>query len=159
MIIRQIQHSDYPLLEDFLYLAIFLPPGIEPPPREIVHDPAIYIYIDNFGGTNDYGVVAEQDDELIGCAWTRIIPAFGHLDDETPELAISVLPHERGKGVGTKMMLYLFEQLREQGFRRTSLSVQKENPAINFYKRLGYSVINERPYDANHEDYLLIKEL
>ena len=156
---RPMEPTDYPVLEDFLYLAIFIPPGVEPPPREIIYDPAIYIYIKDFGGRNDCGMVAEQNGEIVGAAWTRIIPAYGHVDDDTPELAISVLPQNRGKGIGTIMMLHLFDILWDQGFRKTSLSVQKDNPAVNLYKRLGYSVLEERPDGAGHEDYLMVKDL
>ena len=156
---RPMEATDYHVLEDFLYLAIFIRPGVEPPPREIIYEPDIYIYIKDFGVRSDLGVVAELDGEIVGAAWTRIIPAFGHLDDDTPELAISVLPQNRGKGVGTIMMLHLFDMLWEKGFRRTSLSVQKDNPAVNLYKRLGYSVAEDRPDGAEHEDYLMVKVL
>jgi ribosomal protein S18 acetylase RimI-like enzyme len=79
-----------------------------------------------------------QENKIVGAAWTRVIPAFGHIDDETPELAISVLPEYRNKGIGTKLLKGLFERLAEQGYRQTSLSVQKENPAFHLYQRMGY---------------------
>jgi ribosomal protein S18 acetylase RimI-like enzyme len=157
--IRPIERRDYPLLEEFLYQAIFIPEGVEPPAREIIRLPEIYVYIDGFGGGGDLGVVAEADGEVVGAAWTRIIPAFGHIDEATPELAISMLPDWRGRGVGSLMMERLFELLRSEGYRRTSLSVQKDNPAVRFYRRLGYVVTGERPDGAGHEDYLMIKEL
>jgi ribosomal protein S18 acetylase RimI-like enzyme len=157
--IRQIQREEYPVLEDFLYNAIFLPPDAEPLPREIIFEPEIYIYVENFGGKDDCGVVAEQDGQIIGAAWTRIIPAYGHVDNETPELAISVLPNFRGKGIGSEMMKSLFDLLRESGYKRTSLSVQKDNPAVRFYERLGYEITGERLDHANHEDFLMTKYL
>ena len=89
--IREITSADYPQLEDFLYHAIFIPAGEEYPAREIIFQPEIYVYVKDFGLDTDRGVVAEQDGKLIGAAWTRIIPAYGHLDENTPELAISVL--------------------------------------------------------------------
>jgi len=159
VIIRVIDEPEYPLLEDFLYNAIYLPPGAEPVPRDIIFIPEIYIYIEDFGGADDLGMVAEQDGEIIGAAWTRIIPAYGHVDDHTPELAISVLPGHRKKGVGTMLMTRLFERLRGHGYKRTSLSVQKDNPAVRFYERLGYEVIGERTDGAGNEDYLMVKEL
>jgi ribosomal protein S18 acetylase RimI-like enzyme len=73
----------------------------------------------------------------VGAAWTRIIQAYGHIDDETPELAISVLPEYRGRGIGAMLMTRLFELLRERGYKRTSLSVQQENTAVKFYRKLG----------------------
>ena len=158
--IRQITKEEYPFLEDFLYHSIFLPVGVEPLPREIIFVPEIFVYIKDFGGKDDCGVLAEQDGQIIGMAWTRIISGYGHLDDKTPELAISVLAPFRGKGIGSKIMESLFDLLRERGYRQTSLSVQKENPAVHFYKRLGYEVImGNRIDDANHSDYLMIKYL
>ena len=136
--IRRITREEYPILEDFLYHAIFLSPGIEPLPREVIFGPEIFVYIKDFGGKDDCGVLAEQGEQIIGAAWTRIIPAYGHIDDKTPELAISVLPNFRGKGVGSKI---------------------KENPAVRFYERLGYQITEERIDHANHGDYLMIKYL
>jgi ribosomal protein S18 acetylase RimI-like enzyme len=158
-VIRPIEHRDYPLLEEFLYQAIFVPEGMEPPAREIIYRPEIFVYIDGFGAKDDRGVVAEVGGQVVGAAWTRIVPAFGHIDDATPELAISVLPGCRGQGVGSRMMERLFGMLTECGYRRTSLSVQKDNPAVRFYRRLGYTVTAERPDGAGYEDYLMIKEL
>ena len=156
---RLILDCEYPILEDFLYHAIFLPAGVEPPSREIIFEPKIFEYIKDFGGKDDCGVVAEQNGKIVGAAWTRIIPAYGHIDDKTPELAISVLPHCRGRGIGSEIMKSLFELLRERGYRQTSLSVQKDNPAVRFYERLGYKITGERIDHTNHEDYLMIKDL
>ena len=158
-IVREITITEYPLLEDFLYHAIFLPPGTEPLPREIIFEPEIYVYIKDFGKKDDCGVIAEDDGRVIGAAWARIIPAYGHIDDETPELAISVLPEYRGQGVGTSMMKCLFDLLRGRGYRRTSLSVQKDNPAVRLYERLGYRITDEKVDHAGHEDYIMVKKL
>lgn len=104
-------------------------------------------------------MVAEQDGNIIGAAWTRVIPAYGHIDNETPELAISVLPEHRGQGVGTMLIERLFELLRRRGYTRTSLSVQKNNPALRLYKRLGYTITGEKMDQINREDYIMVKEL
>ena len=153
---RPIRVAEYPLLEDFIYYAIFLPPGTEPLPREVIFKPEIYIYIENFGEADDCCIVAEKDGNIIGSAWTRIIPAYGHIDDETPELAISVLPGFRNIGVGTGLLERLFELLRKQGYKRTSLSVQKNNPAVRLYMRAGYRIYTD---EAGSEDYLMVKDL
>jgi ribosomal protein S18 acetylase RimI-like enzyme len=158
--IREITKAEYPLLEDFIYTAIYVPPGEELPPREVIFDPEIYIYVDGFGEKQgDCGVVAETDGRIVGAAWTRIIPAFGHIDDNTPELAISVLPMFRGQNIGTQMMTQLFTLLHERGYKRTSLSVQKDNPAARFYQRLGYVVTGEKLDHVGHEDYIMVKDL
>ena len=153
MQIKEIEKSDYPILEDFIYLAIFVPPGDHPPQRDAIFNPDVFIYI-KFGNENDCGVLAKMDGKAVGAAWTRIIPAYGHIDDETPELAISVLPHYRCKGVGAALMERLFELLSGRGYKQTSLAVQKASPAVRFYTRLGYEIISEKP-----EEYLMVKKL
>ena len=155
MKIREIRKTEYPMLEEFLYNAIFIPPGETPPPREIIFEPDVFIYIDGFGSKHgDCGIVAEQDGKLIGAAWTRIIPAYGHVDNDTPELATSVLTGYRGQGVGTALMTRLFELLCERGFTQTSLAVQQKNDAVRFYQRLGYETIRE-----NDEEFIMVKDL
>ena len=158
--VRVMRESDYACLPEFLYQALYIPEGEEWPPRSIINDPEIFVYIKDFGTQpGDLGIVAEQNGQIIGAAWTRIIPAYGHIDDETPELAISLLPEFRGCGIGAKIMKKLFKVLRENGYNKTSLSVQKDNPAVRFYQRLGYKISGERLDHAGHEDYLMIKYL
>jgi len=159
--IRAMKEADYSLLEDFLYNAIYIPDGEELPLRDVVFDPNVYVYIDGFGSKDgDLGVVAEvKNNEVVGMAWTRIIPAYGHLDKDTPELAISVLPNYRGCGIGTMLMERLFKILKDAGYKRTSLSVQQNNPAVMFYKRLGYVVTDEKVDHEGNEDFVMVKKL
>jgi Acetyltransferases len=158
--IRDIKEADYECLPELLYQAIFIPEGEESPPRDIINDPEIFIYIKDFGRqVGDLGVVAEQNGQIVGAAWTRIIQAYGHINDEVPELAISLLPEFRGYGIGTKMMKKLFAVLRDKGYNRTSLSVQTNNPAVRFYKRLGYEITKEKLDHVGNEDYIMVKEL
>jgi ribosomal protein S18 acetylase RimI-like enzyme len=152
--IHRIKPAEYPMLADFLYHAIHQPPGTEPLPREVIEKPEIAIYIDNFGGKDDCALVAKHDGKIVGVACTRIIPAFGHIDNETPELAISVLPEYRNNGIGTKLLKKLFGVLAEKGYKQTSLSVQKENPALHLYQRLGYNTVRE-----NDKDYIMVRAL
>ena len=154
--IRTMKESDFTYLPEFLYQAIFIPEGVEPPERSIIYEPEIFIYIKDFGTQEgDLGVVAEINGQVVGAAWTRIIPAYGHVDDNTPELAISVMPGFRALGIGTKLLEKLFELLQKNGYSQTSLSVQKDNPAVRLYKRLGYEIIGERTDHAGNEDYLM----
>ncbi|MCL2531149.1 MAG: GNAT family N-acetyltransferase [Oscillospiraceae bacterium] len=158
--IRSLMQADYLWLEEFLYQAIYVAPGEEWPPREVIFEPEIYVYIKDFGSLPaDCGTLAELDGEIVGMAWARIIPAYGNIDDNTPELAISVLPAHRGQGIGAALMEKLFDQLRGRGYARTSLSVQKNNPAVRFYRRLGYVETAEKLDHAGHEDYIMVKEL
>jgi GNAT superfamily N-acetyltransferase len=165
-IIRTMIETDYCTLREFLYQAIFVPEGEERPPRDIIDIPDIIRHIDGFGTkSGDLGVVVEMGDkrtgggQVIGAAWTRIIPDCGSIDAETPELVISLFPEYRKKGIGTKLMKSLFELLRQNGYKQTSLVVQTNNPAVRFYKWLGYKVLEERPDGHGHQDYLMLKDL
>jgi ribosomal protein S18 acetylase RimI-like enzyme len=158
--VRIMRASDHACLHEFLYQAIFVPEGIKPPSRNVINDPRIFVYIKDFGTQDgDLGVAAEQNGQVVSAAWTRIIPAYGHLDAETPELAISVLPEFRGCGIETKLMKKLFEVLQDNGYTRTSLSVQKDNPAVRFYERLGYRISEEKLDHVGDEDFIMAKDL
>ena len=70
------------ILQDFLYEAIYVPEGVEPPAREIIYQPELKIYYENFGtGEADYCIVADDDSRVIGAVWTRIMDDYGHVDE------------------------------------------------------------------------------
>ena len=59
MIIREMQRAEYPLLENFLYEAIFIPNKVEPPPKSIIYRPELQVYISEFGiNEHDISLVA-----------------------------------------------------------------------------------------------------
>lgn len=89
--IREIQESEYPLLDNFLYEAIFVPKDIESTPRTIITFPELQVYVECFGESkDDWGLVAEVGDKIAGAVWVRIMNDYGHINDETPSLAISL---------------------------------------------------------------------
>ena len=144
-IIREIRPEEYTLLREFLYQAIYLPKGVEPPPRSVVDWPELQVYIEGFGTRpGDHCLVAEVGGKVVGAAWCRIMEDYGHIDNDTPSLAISLLPEYRGKGIGTRLLNDLLLLLQENGYRRASLSVQKENPALCLYQRAGFRIAAEK---------------
>lgn len=158
--VRRMKEADYCCLEEFLYQSIFIKEGEALPPREIIHIPEIYVYIKDFGKQKgDFGVVAEQNGQVIGAAWTRIISGYGHINNDTPELVIALLHVFRNCGIGTKLIKKLFIMLKNNGYKQTSLSVQKDNPAVKLYQRLGYKIIADKMDSANNEDYIMLKNL
>ena len=44
--IRKIREDEYYLLDDFIYEAIFIPEGVEPPPKSIIIQPDLQVYIE-----------------------------------------------------------------------------------------------------------------
>ena len=143
--IRKMRPDETGLLREFLYLAIYLPKDMEMPPRSILDLPQLQVYTAGFGSrAGDCCLVAEAGSELVGAAWSRIMEDYGHVDDHTPSLAISVLPEYRGCGVGTRLLESLLLSLQRDGYAQVSLSVQKDNPALHLYVREGFSILEER---------------
>lgn len=152
---RELLPSETQLLQDFTYEAIFIPEGVEPPPKEIVLQPELRIYYEDFGsGPADHGFAAEADGRIAGAVWTRIMEDYGHVDNRTPSLAISLLPEYRGKGIGTVLLERMLSFLKERGYGQVSLSVQKANYAVRMYEKAGFEVIRE-----NKEEYIMICRL
>ena len=152
--IRKLKKDEVRILEIFLYEAIFIPEGVEPPPKDIINHPDLNIYISDFGGKTDLCYVAEVSKKIVGAAWTRIINDYGHIDDETPSLSISLLIEFRNQGIGTTMVKQILKKLKEQGYKQVSLSVQKKNYAFNMYKNVGFEIVRE-----NKEDYIMVCRL
>lgn len=150
--IRKIQKQEYPLLDNFLYEAIFVPEGIEPPPKSIISSPELQIYVKRFGESkDDWGLVAEVGGKIVGAVWVRIMNDYGHIDDETPSLAISLYKKYRGFGIGTAMMKEILTLLKSHGYSRVSLSVQKANYAAKMYLKIGFEIVRE-----NEEEYIMV---
>lgn len=153
--IREIQKQEYPLLDNFLYEAIFIPDGIEPPSKTITASPELQVYIERFGEEkDDRGLVAEIDGKIIGAVWVRIMNDYGHIDNETPSLAISLYKEYRGLGIGTAMMKEILALLKAYGYKRVSLSVQKANYAAKLYQKVGFKIARE-----NGEEYIMVNYL
>lgn len=90
-IIREMRSEEYCLLSDFLYEAIYIPEGIEPPPKSVIECPELQEYIVEFGNRkHDKALVAEMQGNVIGAIWVRIMNDYGHIDNDTPSLAMSV---------------------------------------------------------------------
>ena len=144
MIIREIRSDETDLLKDFLYEAIFVPEGAEPPDRSIIYQPELSLYYDGFGDDPaDNCLAAEVDGKVVGAVWTRIMNDYGHIDDETPSFAISLYKEYRGQGIGTALMRSMMSLLKEQGFQKASLAVQKANYAVRMYEGVGFRTIDE----------------
>ena len=150
-IIREMQPKEYPLLENFLYEAIFQRDEENLLPKSIIKEPALNIYIENFGNApGDFCFCAEISGAVVGAAWVRIIKGFGHVDDKTPEFAVSLYKEHRGQGIGTALMREMLKHLSEKGYKKTSLAVQKDNYALKMYENLGF-----RRCDENAEEYIM----
>ena len=152
MNIREIKSNEYKLLDDFSYEAIFIPEGVEAPPREIIEAPELQVYVQDFGTQEgDVCFVVEVEEKIVGAVWVRIMEDYGHVEDGVPSFAISLHKEYRGLGLGTMLMKQMLEELRARGYQKASLAVQKANYAVKMYKNVGFEIVGE-----NEEEYIMV---
>lgn len=153
--IREMSPAEYPLLNNFLYEAIFIPDGVEAPPKSIIYSPELQVYVADYGTqTHDRALLAEIAGQAVGAVWVRIMNDYGHIDDKTPSLAISLYKGYRGLGIGTALMREMLDILKDTGYEQVSLSVQKANYAVKMYLKLGFEIVSEK-----EEEYIMVKRL
>ena len=87
--------EEYSLLSDFLYEAIYIPDGTAAPPKSVITCPELQVYIADFGNSkHDKALIVEVDGNIVGAIWARIMNDYGHIDENTPSLAMSVLKED-----------------------------------------------------------------
>lgn len=87
--------------------------------------------------------MAESGEKIVGAVWVRIMDDYGHVNDATPSLAISLLKEYRNHGIGTKLMKRILLELKNQGYKQTSLPVQKKNYAVRMYHKVGFILLRK----------------
>lgn len=150
--IRPMTQDDSDLLPDFLAHAIFQEDPSQPLPADLLEQPELKAYIQHFGGPDDHGLLAFCGGSPVGAAWARIlyhpVKGFGNIGPNTPELAISVLPAFRKRGIGTQLLDELLGVLADAGYTQVSLSVQKKNYALGMYQKAGFVAVREDSQEA-----------
>jgi GNAT superfamily N-acetyltransferase len=138
-VIRRGGAQDLRFLRDMLHHAYYW--------RERVPGSLVSRYVRGWGRPGDTAVIALDGGFPVGAAWYRVFsadePGYGFVDEQTPELAIAVVPSQRGKGVGEQLLLALIERARQAGHTSLSLSVEPGNPARKLYERHGFRVVDE----------------
>ncbi|WGV28864.1 GNAT family N-acetyltransferase [Halotia branconii CENA392] len=103
-------------------------------------------YVQNWGLKDDMGFVAiaVSSNRPVGAAWLRLLTGenqgYGYVDDQTPELAIAVLPEYRNQGIGSQLLTHLLAAAKTS-YQSISLSTRSSNPAVSLYQKLGWKVI------------------
>lgn len=76
---------------------------------------------------------------------------------------IYVLPATQGKGIGRVLLEKAAQKAREAGNTSLSLNVNRYNKALEFYKKLGFALIEQEDITIGQgflmEDYVLEKQL
>lgn len=156
--IRKLHPSETDFLRDMFYNAIFLPEGAVPYPKSIIDHPELQKYTYNWGKPGDMAYAAEVDGKSIGLAWIRLFSSedrgYGYIDDNTPELTISVKSGYRNQGIGMKLFDVLLEAAYNKGYQKISLSVDRRNKAVSLYKKIGFEIVRK-----NKTDYIMVKNI
>jgi len=136
-------------VKEITYQAIYVAPALPPPGRDILKSPEIKKYYEHWGKKGDIGLVLVHypSEQPVGGAFVRLYPkdkaGYGFVSEKIPELNIALLPDHRGKGQGSRLLTALLDELRKAGFPGVSLSVDRQNPAMKLYEKLGFVVVKE----------------
>ena len=146
--VRAITSDDIPFLWEMLYYAARMSEDGATSSDAAKDDPHLDIYVRDWGKRGDQGVIAfdPQTSRNLGAVWLRLLTEdkshYGYYDDETPELAIAVLPEMIGQGIGSALMSHLIREVKGQ-ISAIVLTVRSDNPAKKLYERFGFVVIDE----------------
>jgi maltose O-acetyltransferase len=142
--IREYKAGDQAFMEDMLYQAIYVHEG-PAPDRDIIKNPKLYKYIDGWE-EGDLCLIAEVDGIPAGAFWSKRFsrekPGYGFTHEDVPEMSIALSADHRGQGIGTQLMEAMIKETAESA-PGISLSVDRRNPAVALYRRLGFEAIKE----------------
>jgi ribosomal protein S18 acetylase RimI-like enzyme len=144
IVLRESQHSDAPFLREMLYEAVFWRASVNRPSfEEGLAYPDVSKSLADWGERDgDTAVVATINSIPVGAAWLRFWTdgnfIRGYVDESTPVLVIAVHRDYRHQGIGGRMIDWLIDYASKHAIQRISLSVSKDNYAINLYRQQGF---------------------
>jgi ribosomal protein S18 acetylase RimI-like enzyme len=146
--IRPVTAHDEDFLWEMLYYAAHADEEEHCSIADLALDPILTSYVVGWGKAGDLGFVAvtSGSNMRLGAAWVRLPIAgqqgYSYLDDQTPELAVAVLPAYRGQGIGGVLMERLVQAAHGK-YSAIILSVRNNNPAKRFYQHIGFVVTRQ----------------
>lgn len=138
---RPLTAEDQQRLWHWLHVALWDPPPAGLRPIEVLQNPAVRIYAEDFGKPSDVGIVAQVGGQDAGACWMRLLDVgvgLASVDADTPQLGVALEPAFQRQGHGRLLMLEALAAARRAGYRQVSLTVHPENPARFMYERCGF---------------------
>ena len=160
ILLRKSQHADLPFLREMLYEAVFWRATVNKPSfEEGLAYPDVTKSLADWGERDgDTAVVATLNSIPIGASWYRFWTddnfILGYIDEITPVLVIGVHSDYRHQGIGKKMIGWLIDYASKHSIQRISLSVSKDNYAINLYKQQGFL-----EYKDNGDAFIMVRKI
>lgn len=138
---RPMAATDQDRLWHWLHIALWDPPPAGLRPIEVLQNPGVRIYAEDWGRPTDIGVVAQVDGQDAGACWLRLLPAgvgLAWVDERTPQLGIALEPAFQHQGHGRRLMQAALAAARDAGCAQVSLTVHPQNPAQRMYEACGF---------------------
>jgi len=160
MLLRESQHADIPFLREMLYEAVFWRASVNKPSFEegLAYSDVSKSLADWGERDGDTAVVATLSSIPIGASWYRFWTddnfISGYIEEITPVLVIGVHSDYRHQGIGKKMIDWLIDCASKHSIQKISLSVSKDNYAINLYKQQGFL-----EYADNGDAFLMVRRI
>ena len=160
LLLKESQTADIPFMREMLYEAVFWRKSEDTPSfEEGQADPEVSKSLVDWGARDgDTAVIAMIDSICVGAAWYRYWTASnnirGYVEETTPVVVIGVHNDYRRQGIATKMMKWLVERASRDSIHRLSLSVSKDNVALNLYLQQGFE-----EYEDIGDSLLMVREV
>jgi ribosomal protein S18 acetylase RimI-like enzyme len=145
--IRSITEQDVPFLWDMLYESIHVTEGDQPLSRDVIKEPSLSKYVEDWGKDGDLGFIAVSHlGHPVGSITMRYFTennkGYGYVSNDIPEMSMALLPDYRGQGIGSSLLQTLTDESRKLGIPQISLSVDPNNTAaVKLYQRYGFKEV------------------
>lgn len=151
--LRAATGDDVEFMWQMLYYASYSDREADTTLDDIKSNPDLMRHLTGWGDREgDIGLVALDRTGIesvpVGAAWIRRL--IGHeqrdvtfVDEDTPELVISVEPDLIGRGAGSRLMTRILQLADDACIAQIVLTARASNPAVPLYERHGF-VITER---------------
>jgi ribosomal protein S18 acetylase RimI-like enzyme len=114
------------------------------------------LYKDTLSGRTLMWMIESPEGEMIGQAFVMLVSSERDAADgilRAYVFAFRVKPAWRNRGVGSRLMAFVEDDLLKRNFRFVTLNVAKENTgARRLYERLGYKVVGSKPGIWSYRD-------
>lgn len=114
---------------------------------DMKRNPDLVRHLDRWGSrSGDLGLVASVGTRRVGACWLRQMIGLEQqdvtfVDDDTPELVISIEPDMTGQGVGSKLLAEILPLADNTGVTQIVLTARASNPAVALYERNDFKLI------------------